>query len=246
MRRSSFAALAAAGALIAVGIAAWALPSDRSKRELGLVTSLPIYWSESVSIAEAIEGGASPHWVRDSLEEDYRLVPLDTLDGPELGRLEGLVLAQPRPLAPGENIALDEWVRAGGRLILFADPLLTEHSRYAIGDKRRPQDVALLSPILRRWGLELTFDEDQADEERGVSFAGTRIPLRLAGLFVPAETDAPARCALAADGVVARCTVGKGRVLVIADAAVLEADRSAEGRGPLKAFLREAFDSDAG
>ena len=48
---------------------------------------------------------------------------------------------------------------SGGLLLLFADPLLTGESRYAIGDRRRPQDVALLSPILAHWGLELRFAE---------------------------------------------------------------------------------------
>ena len=65
------------------------------------------------------------------------------------------MMIQPRPLSPQENVALDNWVAAGGRLLLFADPALTEDSAFAIGDRRRPQDVVLLSPILARWGLEL-------------------------------------------------------------------------------------------
>ena len=50
-------------------------------------------------------------------------------------------------------------MRGGGRVLLFADPMLTRHSAFALGDRRRPQDVVLLSPILARWRLELQFDE---------------------------------------------------------------------------------------
>jgi len=237
------AALAAAVVLIAGSVAAWAWHSHSAERpRLGLFTSLPIYWAERGSISEALAGGGNPHWVRGALEQDYVLVPLDTLDGPETAKLDRILIAQPRPLAPAENVALDHWVREGGRVLLFADPFLTEESRFGIGDKRRPQDVVLLSPILQRWGLDLTFNADQPDGERTVVLGDERLPERLSGRFRLMKPGAPAHCSLVADALVADCRVGKGRVTAVADAALLEAHRSSgEGGAALSALLDRAF-----
>lgn len=235
--------LAAAGALVVVAVAAWAWHGDgREKASLGLFSSLPIYWNEPGSVSEALDGGGERHWVRATLEHQYRLIPLDTLDGNELAQLGALIMAQPRPLAPTENVALDQWVRKGGRLLLFADPFLTEDSRFTLGDKRRPQDVVLLSPILGRWGLELIFDEDQQQDERMVAYGSVSLPERLAGRLRVVDTGAPAQCTITGQQLIAECRIGAGHVLVVADAAVLEADRSAEDASPgLSALVERAF-----
>ncbi|MFN6936513.1 MAG: ABC transporter [Tsuneonella sp.] len=224
-----------AAALLAAGIAGQVLPDAPDPGEkpvLGLLTTLPIYWPESDGIDEALNGGGEAHWARTALERDNRLVTLDTLDGQDLSSIDRLVMAQPRPLAPGENVALDDWVRAGGKLLLFADPMLTEHSRFAIGDRRRPQDVVVLSPILKRWGLELQFDEDQPDGVRIASVDGLEIPVEWAGALVRVEPGAPSQCALSTAGLMAECRVGKGAVTVIADAAVLDRE-SGRQTGPV-------------
>lgn len=236
------AAAVAAIILLVVTLATWAWPRDGDdKPPLGLFTSLPIYWSEHDSMSEAIDG-EQRHWARTVLETDHRLVPLDTLDDPAFARLDALVMAQPRPLAPQENVALDEWVRNGGRLLLFADPLLTEATRFPLGDRRRPQDVVLLSPILGRWGLQLTFDEDQGEGERTVAYGSTVLPERLAGRLRVIAGGAPAQCALTAQQLVADCRIGKGHAVVVADAALLEADRvPGEGQGGLSALMQRAF-----
>jgi hypothetical protein len=237
-------AAASAGLLLVVLVlAALAWPMENAaKRPLGLFTSLPIYWNERASVNEALDSGGAAHWVRSRLEKDSRLVPLDTLDDGELAKLDALVMAQPRPLAPQENVALDTWVRDGGRLLLFADPFLTEQSRFALGDKRRPQDVVLLSPILKRWGLQLTFDDRQADAERLVRYRSASLPERLAGRLHLVEPGAPARCSLAAEGLIAECRIGKGRAVIMADAAILEADRAPKSAEPaLSALLARAF-----
>lgn len=192
-------------------------------RLIGLFTSLPLLWTETADIAGILDSRAPAHWARAAIEARGRLVPIDTLTGKDgtlplpTGAL--LIVAQPRPLSPQENVALDGWVRAGGRVLLFADPMLTADSAFALGDRRRPQDVALLSPILTRWGLDLQFDADQPAGEREIPFAGGALPVNLAGRFAAhREGD----CVIEAQGVAARCRVGKGVVLAIADAALLE------------------------
>lgn len=213
-------ALAVAVASATTGCRAAPDPAPQaSAPRLGLATTLPIYWVESGGIGELLQGQQEPSWVRRALETRFRLEPLDVLDEEALAGLDRLVLAQPRALSPRENVALDAWVRRGGRLLLFADPMLTQESRFHIGDKRRPQDVVLLSPILTHWGLALAFDPDQPDAERLIEVAGAAVPVALAGQLRAGSGGA---CETAGESILARCRIGEGRVVVLADAAVLE------------------------
>ena len=165
-----------------------------------------------------------PHWALAALKRHGALQPLDSLARANgraaMARGALLVMAQPRPLSPQENVALDAWVRGGGHVLLFADPMLTAESLFSLGDKRRPQDVVLLSPILTRWGLELQFDEDQPAGEHVADWDGARLPVNLPGRF--ALLDQSGKCRLLAGGLGARCAIGMGSVLALADAALLE------------------------
>ena len=195
---------------------------------LGLSSTLPIYWQESPNFATILKEEGEPGWVRQTLETRFDLVPLDVLSAEALAPLDHLLLAQPRALSPAENVALDDWVRAGGQLLLFADPMLTSHSQFAIGDPRRPQDVVLLSPILARWGLELTFDTAQPQGERIEEDFGVAIPVDLAGAFVPVTSEAPGECAISATGIAAGCRIGEGQVVLLADAALLDGEEESD------------------
>jgi hypothetical protein len=191
-----------------------------------LSTSLPIFWPETTDPSDLLQQDRPLPWPRVAIEQHHRLVPIDTLAG--VGALDGIdamMLVQPRPLSPGENVALDQWVRDGGQALLFADPVLTEESRFALGDKRRPQDVALLSPILSRWGLELQFDEAGAEGERLVEDAATGpLPVYLPGRLRLAKgtSEAADLCELGTQALIARCRIGRGKVTVVADAALFE------------------------
>ncbi|QYJ08050.1 GldG family protein [Qipengyuania flava] len=192
--------------------------------EVGLFSTLPIYWGEG-GFAAVLDGTDEKSWVRRVLEQSYTLEPLDTLEAEALAGLDRVILAQPRPLAPSENVALDDWVSAGGQLLVFADPLLTHHSDFALGDKRRPQDVVLISPILTRWGLELRFDEAQPGGERLVETPYGETPINLAGELA---LRASSQCSLEGEGLFARCAIGEGQVLVMVDAALLESGHHGE------------------
>lgn len=198
---------------------------------IGLASSLPLVWGESGDIRGQLAGAAAPHWAMAVLNARGRVVPLDTLAGAQGLALPAdalLVLAQPRPLSPDENVALDAWVRSGGRLLLLADPMLTAHSAFALGDPRRPETIVMVSPILRHWGLELQFDPEQPDAEQRVNVFGTMLPVRLAGSFSVAPQ---ARCRLSAAAHAADCAIGKGRVIAVADAALLDQEHEDERDG---------------
>ncbi|WP_114520540.1 ABC transporter [Altererythrobacter sp. ZODW24] len=258
--KNSWVAFAGLAALLA-GVAVLASSDTGSdigfesgeRDKLGLFSTLPIYWGEVGDMNDMLSGSAEPHWARAALEEDYNLIPLDALlesgdDEGALDRLERLVLAQPRALSASENIALDNWVREGGRALIFADPMLTRHSRFSIGDRRRSQDVVLLSPILQRWGLELQVDDDEPLGERAIDTGTTSIPVNLPGQLVilPTATDAPANCTIQTGGLLADCVIGQGSALILADAAVLEDhsdEEDATRQTALKFLTDQAFDS---
>ena len=209
--------------ILILGAAIWFGRSGpaRSDAPIGLFGSVPLLFADSPELTL----DAPPPWPRAVIAVHGKPVPLDSLTG-EGGRsplagIDRLILAQPRALSPAENVALDTWVRAGGRLLLLADPMYTGHSPFALGDPRRPQAIEMLSPLLDHWGLRLDFDEKQAGRERSASAMGLAVPVDLPGRFsIIAGSD----CRLFDDGLVATCTIGKGRVYAFADAAVIDPD----------------------
>jgi len=203
--------------------------SSAPPRTIGISTSLPIVWPEAAEISDLLNDDLQPHWALAALQERGEVMPLDSLVGEEGAAGAGtlplppdalLVLAQPYPFSAQEHVALDDWVKAGGRVLLFADPMLTADSGYALGDRRRPQDIIKLAPIFGRWGLVLLFDDNQEAGVRQVSLPGTDIPVNLPGQF--SVTGDEVDCSFQADGLLARCVIGKGRLLALADAALLE------------------------
>jgi|GEM_PF-443946 len=188
---------------------------------IGLMGTIPIYWGEVAGFDELVTGEAPSHWARDVLERRAQLAPLDYLSDEALAPYRHLLLAQPRGLSGEENVALDAWVREGGRLLLFADPWMTGESRFHIGDRRRPQDVTLLSPILARWGLELMMDATQEKGPDVVDRADGLLPVNMFGVF--RTLGEGGSCALEQAGLLAHCRIGAGQVLIMADAAILDA-----------------------
>ncbi len=193
---------------------------DGAQPQLALMGTVPIFWGEPADFGETLLGEAEPHWARAVLEQGFALSPVDYLSAEALAEYDYLLLAQPRGLSGEENVALDAWVRGGGRLLLFADPLMTGESRYGIGDRRRPQDVALLSPILARWGLELTFDEAQDEGLQQADHFGDPLPVNMRGEWHYSGTSR--ECNIPGDALLAHCRIGAGQALLVADAALLD------------------------
>ena len=96
-----------------------------------------------------------------------------------------------------------------------------------------------LSPILSRWGLEFLFDERQALGRTGRDVMGVELPVNLPGQLA---TRGQGNCRLWGEGLAATCAIGRGRVVVLADAALLERDDpSRQGRKALSWLLDAAF-----
>lgn len=213
------------------------------------MTSLPIYRAPQASVADALAADeAEAHWLRAELEQRNTLVPLDLIDPVILAQTDILLLLQPRALTPAENVALDDWVREGGQVLLIADPMLTSEPTFALGDPRNPQAIALTGPIHARWGLSLQPGTGGDGTERIVEIGGHAVPVVLGGQFekrAPAGGD-PADCALRYQGFLAVCAIGEGRAVLVADATFVERDpAAADAVGALYALLgmtRDASD----
>lgn len=205
-------------ALLAIAMTTGCGARSAEKPELMLMTGLPIVWGEG-EIGDTLSGARRPtgayRWL--SARHDLRL--LDTL-GPRTLSASTLVLAQPRALGPAELVALDNWVRAGGRALVLADPKLEWPSVHAIGDPRAPPRMTLLDPLLSHWGLRLDLR------------AGARAT---AGRFVRER----GRCAVSEDGLVARCRLGAGRAVIVADADFLHDSAGDSGVESLGKWIDE-------
>lgn len=254
--RPNFAIIAAAGLLAVAGCDH--PPADAPQRvaarePLGLMSSLPLYWPQGADLADLAAGRGEAVWQRTAMEQDYALVPLDTLspvaglspgdsEADPLAGLTRLAVIQPRGLSPADNVALDAWVRGGGRLLLVLDPALTGEYDLPIGDPRRPVDTALIPPVVARWGMAVRFDEAQPATVANARLAGASLPLALPGQIVITD-PAAAGCSLTAAGAAAICRVGKGRVTLIADAALFEhPELAGEDGAGLLAVLTSALE----
>ncbi len=216
--------------------------APKAPKPIGLFTALPI-WLGRTAIDDELQPDARPHWAKAELQRYGTVLPLDTLDAvggsDPLRGITRLVIAQPRVLTPAENVALDKWVRGGGHLLLIIDPAYTEESPFPLGDPRRPPTQAMLSPILTRWGLELQFDPAQPLELRLQDVMGAPVPTVLAGTFA---TRGQGNCRLWGNGIAVTCAIGKGRILALADAAVVERDDpDGTGARAFSALLDSAF-----
>jgi hypothetical protein len=177
---------------------------------LMLLTSLPLLFGEEFSL----KGGGSPALER--LETRYRVVPISVSSVPELSKGRLLLMAQPLAQTPENLVALDNWVRGGGRVLLLADPMLEWPSKRPLGDPLRAPPMFADTGLLAHWGLRL-----DAPDRRGA------VKARLGGYDVltvsPGSLDGG--CRISSERLVARCRVGKGRATIVADADFLNLEK---------------------
>jgi hypothetical protein len=230
------ALLGLAAAIVALG-ALWAFaagPNPLPPRPAGarppllLLTSLPLVFGEDFSL----QGNGSP--ALKALQTRYRVVPIGVADPAELAKGRLLLMAQPLAQPAEDLVALDRWVRGGGRVLLLADPALEWPSHRPLGDLLRPPSMFMDTGLLAHWELRL----DAPDEP------GPRME-KLGGFDV--VTDSPGqlfgRCAVGASRLVAHCALGTGKATVVADADLLDTPQlGAKARHNLDGVLRELAD----
>ena len=106
-------------------------------------------------------------------------------------------------------------------MLLLADPRLDWESSLPIGDKRRPPFSFPDTGLLEHWGLQLIDPVQPGPALRDLG--GRRVVTRSPGTL---RLSKGSSCRVSGDSLVARCSLGKGRAVVIADADLVQADVS--------------------
>lgn len=221
MTRARFRALLILGVVLLAAVALAVAAVSREPKPLPprapgerptllLLTSLPLVFGEEFSLQQS----GSP--VLKALETRYRVVPISVTDPGELAKGRLLLMAHPLAQPAEDLVALDEWVRRGGRLLLLADPMLEWPSNHPLGDRLRPPAMFMDTGLLAHWGLRLDAPDERGPRTRklGGFDVATVSPGHLSGA-----------CGIGSNGLVAHCAIGKGRATVVADADLLDPDR---------------------
>lgn len=213
----SFGAVLITGGAVAIGGRNGAAPlparAEADRPTLLLLTSLPLVFSESFTL-----DAGSPALT--ALERRYRVEPISVADAASLKGRKLLLMAHPLAQPAEALVELDAWVRAGGRLVLLADPKLDWPSRRPLGDRLRPPPGFADTGLLGHWGLKLYAPENLGPVERKVD--GRTVQFSSPGILGSA-------CGLRRDGLLARCDIGRGKATVIADADFIRADSADSG-----------------
>jgi hypothetical protein len=206
--------------LLICGAAAFALmPRERAsepalrvtadKPALMILTTLPLVFPEEFTL----QGAGSKALT--ALETRYRVVPIGATDAASLKQGRLLLLAHPLAQTADALVELDRWVRDGGRVLLLADPRLEWPSERPLGDKLRPPPAFADTGLLKHWGLTLDTPAESGPQER--TLAGQQILTASSGRLA-------GTCEIEAGGFAARCGIGKGQAVIVADADFLNVE----------------------
>lgn len=198
-------------------------PNERPN--LLLLTSLPLVFGENFSVQQ----NGSP--ALKALETRYRVIPISVTDPGELPKGRLLLMAQPRAQPAEDLVALDAWVRRGGKVLLLADPMLEWPSERPFGDPLLPPTIFADTGLLAHWGLRL--DAPDRRGTRNGKLAGYDIVTMSPGTLT-------GKCEIGSGGLVAHCRIGAGSATIVADADLLDTQRLGPGASHnLDAVLEE-------
>ncbi len=211
----------AAGAALLAIAAGWLTPAmyaparSGTTPRLAIVSGVPIEWSGPADMTAILDNSAQQSPLLPAFAARFSVVQPDVIDAARLKGVDVLLLAHPRALQPAELVAIDRWVRDGGRALILADALLSWPPDYPLGDRRNPPITSLLTPMLGHWGLAL--DPPASDGDDVFMAGGSRVHALSTGRFHTTGRD----CAIALAGRSAECRLGRGRAVLIADADLL-------------------------
>ena len=209
------------GLLLQCSPASTSEPAEKTPPvKIQLMTSLPIIWGERGAMEDILSGKAKPAAIYAYWQQQYDISAVDSFEGLANSDTDMVLLAQPPAMDPADIAAVDTWVRAGGKAIILTDPMLAWPTSLPLGDKRRPLASGLLSPLLNYWGLELQLPSKAETGGVELAFPGATIMTVGIGVFqsIVPEENSHADCAFSVANVIARCKVGDGHAILLADA----------------------------
>ena len=136
------------------------------KPKVGLLSSLKIQGDINMSTFQT-----TPAWVViDQLTQQYEVVDV-AMDATELPRdMQLLIIVHPKSLSDATLFAIDQFAMAGGRVLLFVDPL-AEMERRPPG--AMPTEPASNFSLLLNWGMQLRVDTVLADSAAALNVGGS-------------------------------------------------------------------------
>ncbi|MBB5707246.1 Gldg family protein [Sphingopyxis panaciterrulae] len=182
-----------------------------------MLTSLPLRWAQGDDMAAMIAQGADEDPALLRLEAAGPVQLVDSLADHVPPSGAALLLAHPPALAPRDLVAVDAFVRGGGRAVILADPLSGWPARHPLGDPRNPPVTSLLTPLLDHWGVTLGAAPLGERGARDFDVAGGRLRLFSAGRF----ESLPPGCRAFAGARIAHCRIGAGEAWLVGDADLL-------------------------
>ena len=195
---------------------AYAIAPDKRIR-VTMLSSLPLEQTLGETVAARLRGQVDSAPMLALFRDQFTMWLVDDATVADLADTDVLLLAHPRPLSPQTLVAIDTWVRAGGKAIILADSLSSWPPSYPLGDPRNPPVTSMLTPLLTHWGLRLDAPSLADSGSRDWWQGRHRLRLLSAGRFVRENRG----CRLSNDGIYGDCAIGAGRVVLLADADLL-------------------------
>ena len=193
-------------------------PALPAGSRVAVMTALPLFGTLA-DPATILNGPDQRAAIIRTLSSKHDVVPLARLDADSLVGHKILILAQPRALSGQELVALDAWVRRGGRALVFTDPELLWPGDLPMGDPRRAPAIGLLDPLLAHWGLVLeSTDMNDAGPKQVYSVGNLSVAVAWAGSWRVVKPG----CRVEAERLIANCRIEKGQALLVADADMLD------------------------
>lgn len=79
-----------------------------------------------------------------------------------------LLIVHPKNLTPKNQFAIDQWVLAGGRTIVFVDPIFEQDEAQPAGQGQTPDRSSNLENLFNAWGVQFTTASLVADADLGI------------------------------------------------------------------------------
>ena len=153
--------------------------ANPKKRVVGLIAGIPIDGGMGNPMAPMRQ--PPPAWaVMDQIREVFEVRPLDASLRAVPTDIDVLMLAQPQGLTPEAAYAIDQYALAGGRILVFADPVPETSPMPGMGGMSMPSPGPSeeLLKLLKAWGVNLDPSKVAGDPSlaRRVQFGGGRRP----------------------------------------------------------------------
>jgi ABC-type uncharacterized transport system involved in gliding motility auxiliary subunit len=151
------------------------------KPRIGLLSSLKIQGDMDMNTFQA-----TPGWIiADQLAEAFDVETIDLTAAALPDRLDVLMLVHPHNLSESLLMSIDKFALAGGRLLVFVDPLVeTQAPQASPMMAAAPARLASDLPLLSHWGVALQADKVLGDAQQALTVSGADgQPLRHLGIL---------------------------------------------------------------